>query len=319
MTTKPRHPSSPGLRELWPVLGDISRLRLLALLRREELSVDELRQILHLSQPTISNHLATLRKTSLVHSRREGQRIYYTLHPALPEATTQIVETALLMLHDTEEAASDEAALREVLDKRRDAAKEYFNRMAGRLDRTRCPGRDWAAVGPLLAHLVPEKVIADLGAGEGWLSQLLARGAKRVIAIDNSPKMVEYATTDLRAKAIGNLEYRLGDIAAPPIDPESIDIAIMSQALHHAPNPAEAIRAAARILKPGGLLLILDLTQHHFDQARELYGDHWLGFNETDLRIWLKKAGFGEVAVQALDPDPNPPGLRPLLASAKKK
>ncbi|WP_093288688.1 metalloregulator ArsR/SmtB family transcription factor [Verrucomicrobium sp. GAS474] len=311
---------SPGasLKELWPVLGDTSRLRLLALLQREELSVAELQQILHLSQPTISNHLATLRKTALVHSRREGQRIYYTLHPALSEATSQIVQTALLMLQETDEAGADEAALREVLAKRRDAATEYFNRMAGRLDRARCPGRSWGAVGPLLSHLVPEKVIADLGAGEGWLSQLLCRRAKQVIAIDNSPKMVEYAMAEVRAKAIPNLEYRLGDIAAPPIDPESVDIAIMSQALHHTANPAEAIRAAARILKPGGLFLILDLSQHHFDEARELYGDYWLGFNETDLRIWLKKAGFNDIAVQVLDPDPDPPGLRPLLASARK-
>ena len=318
-TAKEKAPApATNLRELWPVLGDTSRLRLLALLRREELSVDELRQILHLSQPTISNHLATLRETALVHSRREGQRIYYTLHPALPEATTQIVETALLMLQESDEAGADEAALQEVLDKRREAATEYFNRMAGRLDRARCPGRSWGAVGPLLAHLVPEKVIADLGAGEGWLSQLLARKAKQVIAVDNSPKMVEFATAEIRAKAIPNLEYRLGDIAAPPIDPGSVDIAIMSQALHHTANPAEAIKAAARILKPGGLLLILDLSQHHFDEARELYGDYWLGFNETDLRIWLKKAGFNEIAVEVLDPDPDPPGLRPLLASAKK-
>ena len=314
---KTKATSAARLRQLWPVLGDPSRLRLLALLKEEELSVAELQQVLHLSQPTISNHLAVLRKTEMVASRREGQRIYYALNPALTETTTQILTTALLMLTETDEAAGDPAALREVLQKRRRDAQEYFNRIAGRLDRAQCPGRTWGAVGPLLAQLVPKKVIADLGAGEGWLSQLLAQKAEKVIAIDNSPKMVEFATAEFKAKQIANLEYRLGDLASPPIDPGTIDIAIMSQALHHTVNPALALAAAARILRPGGLLLILDLHQHHFDQARELYGDYWLGFNETDLRIWLKKAGFTDINVQLLDPDPAPPQLQPLLASAR--
>ena len=315
---KAKAASAARLRQLWPVLGDTSRLRLLALLKEEELSVAELQQVLHLSQPTISNHLAVLRKTEMVASRREGQRIYYTLNPGLTETTIQLLTTALLMLTETDEAGGDAAALREVLQKRRRDAQEYFNRIAGRLDRAQCPGRTWGAVGPLLAQLVPRKVIADLGAGEGWLSQLLAQKAEQVIAVDNSPKMVEFATAEFKAKQIANLEYRLGDLADPPIAPGTVDIAIMSQALHHAVNPAEAIAAAARILRPGGLFLILDLNQHHFDQARELYGDYWLGFNETDLRIWLKKAGFADINVQLLDPDPAPPQLQPLLASARR-
>lgn len=314
---KPKANSAARLRQLWPVLGDPSRLRLLALLKEEELSVAELQQVLHLSQPTISNHLATLRKTDLVRSRREGQRIYYALNPTLTDTTAQILATALLMLPETDEASGDAAALKEVLQKRRRDAQEYFNRIAGRLDRASCPGRTWGAVGPLLAQLVPHKVIADLGAGEGWLSQLLAQRAEKVIAIDNSPKMVEFATAEFKSKQIANLEYRLGDLAEPPIDPGTVDIAIMSQALHHAVNPAGALAAAAKLLKRDGVLLILDLNQHHFDQARELYGDYWLGFNETDLRIWLKKAGLTDINVQLLDPDPAPPHLQPLLASAR--
>lgn len=309
--------SAASLRQLWPVLGDPSRLRLLSLLKQEELSVAELQQVLRLSQPTISNHLSTLRKTDLVRSRREGQRIYYTLHPELPPTAVQALETALLMLDETGDTEGDRAALDEVLQKRREAAQEYFNRIAGRLDRAQCPGRTWGAVGPLLAQLVPHKVIADLGAGEGWLSQLLAQKAERVIAVDNSPKMIEFATEEFRKKQVSNLEYRLGDLADPPIERHSVDIAIMSQALHHTVNPGAAIQAAGRILKRDGLLLILDLNQHHFDAARELYGDHWLGFNETDLRVWLKKAGFSHVSVQLLDPDPDPPHLQPLLASAR--
>ncbi|MDE1169597.1 MAG: metalloregulator ArsR/SmtB family transcription factor [Verrucomicrobium sp.] len=316
-TKRPPAASSTGLRQLWAALGDSSRLRLLSLLKEEELSVAELQQILRLSQPTISNHLATLRKTGLVKPRREGQRIYYTLAPEPAPAAARVLETALLLLEENGDAAGDAAALREILQKRRRAAQDYFNRVAGRLERAACPGRTWSAVGPLLAQLVPDKVIADLGAGEGWLSQLLARRAERVIAIDNSPKMIEFATNEIKNKNIANLEYRLGDLTDPPIAARSVDIAIMSQALHHAANPAEAIQATARLLKKGGLFLILDLNQHHFDKARELYGDLWLGFSETDLRIWLKKAGFTQIDVQLLDPDAEPPHLQPLLASAQ--
>ena len=125
----------------------------------------------------------------------------------------------------------------------------------------------------MLAQLVPHVVVADLGAGEGWLSQLLARRAEKVIAVDNSPKMVAFGRAEAKKKGIANLEYRLGDLAEPPIPPRSVDLVILSQALHHAVNPQAALTAAARLLRKGGRLIVLDLNQHQFDQARELYGD----------------------------------------------
>jgi ArsR family transcriptional regulator len=225
----------------------------------------------------------------------------------------------LLTIQESGDIPQDQTALAEVLKKRRQEAQEYFNRIAGRLGKAHCPGRTWPSIGPLLAQLVPrDAIIADLGAGEGWLSLLLAQRAARVIAIDHSPKMVEFATHELKAKGIHNLEYRLGDLSDPPIEPLSVDIAILSQALHHAPNPARAIQAVARILKPGGQLVILDLHQHHLDQAREMYGDYWLGFSETDLRLWCKKAGLSQINVQLLDPDLDPPHLQSILLGATK-
>lgn len=307
-----------NLRLIWQTLSDPTRLRLLALLGQEELSVAELQQVLHLGQSRISTHLSVLRSVRLVEPRREGKHTYYSLAKNLPAKTRLLLDAAWNTLQEVPEAAKDSAALKVVLEKRRSAARDYFNRIAGRLGKSFCPGRSWSEVGPLLAQLVPEVVIADLGAGEGWLAQLLAQNATKVIAVDNSPKMVAFAKAELKKKKIPNIEYRLGDISEPPIEPASIDVAVLSQALHHTVNPAQTISAAARLLKPGGRLIILDLNQHQFDKARKLYGDHWLGFTEVDLRQWLKEAGLEKARVQLLVPETEPPHFQPLLATAVK-
>ena len=171
-----------------------------------------------------------------------------------------------------------------MLRKREDKAREYFNRLAGKFGRSYCPGRSWQSTAHMLFGLLPPMVIADLGAGEGTLSQLLARTAKRVIAVDNSEKMVEFGSALAREHGFTNLEYRLGDIQSPPIEPNSIELAIFSQALHHASQPQKAIAAARTILQPGGRIVILDLLSHTFEQARDLYADLWLGFSELELQ-----------------------------------
>jgi ArsR family transcriptional regulator len=127
--------------------------------------------------------------------------------------------------------------------------------------------------------------------------------------------MVAFGRAEAQKKGIPNLEFRLGDLAAPPIPPRSVDLVILSQALHHAANPQEALAAAAKLLRKNGRLVVLDLNQHHFDQARELYGDHWLGFSEADLRAWLEAAGLSDVEVQLLAPESAAPHFQPTLAT----
>jgi len=305
------------LRLTWQTLADPTRLRLLALLSNEELSVAELQEILHLGQSRISTHLSVLRSAALVRPRREGKRTYYSLSK-LTVDTQQMLDAAWLTLREIPETSKDGAALKVVLGKRRAAARDYFNRIAGRLGKSFCPGRTWAEVGPLMAQLVPNVIIADLGAGEGWLSQLLAQNAAKVIAVDNSPKMVAFGRTEMKKKGISNIEYRLGDLSDPPIKPGTVDIVVLSQALHHADQPAQALKAAGRLLKPGGRVVVLDLNQHHFDRARELYGDYWLGFSEVDLRRWLAEAGLVKIHVQLLVPDEKAPHLQPLLATGER-
>ena len=304
-----------SFRALWQTLNDPTRLRILALLEDEELSVAELQEILRLGQSRISTHLGHLRRVGLVQPRREGKRTYYSLAKKLGRETQQIVVSALLTLEEIPAAKSDGAGLKLALEKRRNAARDYFNRVAGRLGKSFCPGRTWSEIGPLLAELVPRVVVADLGAGEGWLSQMLARRAEKVIAVDNSPKMVAFGRSEAKKKGIANLEYRLGDLAAPPIPPHSVDLVVLSQALHHTANPQQALVAAAKLLRPLGRLVVLDLNQHEFDQSRELYGDHWLGFSEADLREWLGAAGLKKIEVQLLNPEPEPPYFQPTLAS----
>jgi ArsR family transcriptional regulator len=165
---------------------------------------------------------------------------------------------------------------------------------------------------------VPPLVVADLGAGEGLLSELLARRCKKVIAVDNSAKIVEFGAKKAKKNGLKNLEFRLGDLQNPPIDAESVDLVILSQALHHAEDPAKALKSAARLLKAGGQILILDLQQHLFEKARELYGDRWLGFAQSDLHRWLEEAGLKQVEINVVANEDEPPHFETILASAVK-
>jgi ubiquinone/menaquinone biosynthesis C-methylase UbiE/DNA-binding transcriptional ArsR family regulator len=298
------------------LLADETRLRMLLLLHQEELSVVELQEILGMGQSRISMHLAQLRQAGLVRDRRAGKSIYYAL-------TDDVMHTQLRPLieataSELPEAVRDQAGLRLTLKKRSDKTREYFDQLAGKLGRAHCPGRTWEGVAHLLFTLVPKIVIADLGAGEGTLAQLLAKRAKRVIAVDNSEKMVEFGVDLAKRHGIKNLEFLLGDLEAPPIAPGSIDLALLSQALHHASNPGRAVTAAHRILRKGGRIAILDLAAHQFEKARELYADTWLGFTEAQLHQWIEEAGFREIEISTVTRDPQNPQFQVLLATGRK-
>jgi len=300
------------------ILSDPTRLRLLALVMREELSVAELQEILGMGQSRISSQLALLRQASLVVDRRDGKKAFYSLRPRLPSGQLALVKAAVESVADLDVLAEDGRHLDRVLAKRRRVSEQYFNLIAGRLGRNHCPGRSWEAIGRLALRLVPPIVVADLGAGEGLISQLIARNAKQVWCIDNSPRMVEVGTELARKNDLTNLTYKLGDIEQVPLADESVDLAILSQALHHARHPQRAVDEAHRILRPGGQLLILDLAEHGFEKARELYADHWLGFKESALEAFLKKAKFVKIEVAPVAREAVEPHFETLLASATK-
>ncbi len=278
----------------------------------------ELQEITRLGQSRISTHLGLLQESGLVQSRRDGKRAFYKLNEQADATAREFIQLAIRGAEELPEHSGDQTNLKRVLNRRREQAEVYFNQIAGRFDRVYGPGRSWQAFGHLLLRVLPPVVVADLGAGEGLLSELLARRCKKVIAVDNSEKIVAFGKAKAKKNGLKNLEFRLGDLQTPPIDADSVDLVILSQALHHAEVPQEAIAAAHRILKPGGLVMILDLLQHNFDKAHELYGDRWLGFAESDLHNWLESAGFKKVEITVVAREEQPPHFQTILASAEK-
>lgn len=299
-------------------LSDPTRLRIVALLEKNELSVNELQEITHMGQSRISTHLGLLQESGLLESRREGKRTFYKIATNADPNTAEFIQLAVHGAKQLPENTQDQLNLKRIVARRSQEAQVYFNQVAGRFDRSYGPGRSWQAFGQLLLRMLPPLVVADLGAGEGLLSELLARRAKKVIAVDNSEKMVAFGANKARKNKIKNLEFRLGDLDAPPIDADSVDAVILSQALHHATDPQHSIVSAHGILRPGGQILILDLLRHSFEQAHELYGDRWLGFAEGDLHAWLEAAGFKKIEVSVVAREEQPPHFQTVLAVGEK-
>src|SRR2546428_5441073 len=301
------------------LLADPTRLRLMLLLEQEELSVAELQQILGMGQSRISSHLAQLKRAGVVSDRRVGKNVYYDANPhGRNSQRERVEEITRLLARELPETSRDRTSLRLVLHKRKNKAGKYSEELAGKFGRSYVPGRSWKALAHTLIALLPPLTVADLGAGEGTLSQLLAKRARKVIAIDNSPKMVEFGSHLARKHGFKNLEYRLGDIEDPPIANNSVDLAILSQALHHAIKPERAIESAHRILTRGGRLLILDLLSHPFAKARELYADHWLGFSEVRLHELLENSGFRDIEVSVVSREKQSPHFQTVFATGVK-
>jgi ubiquinone/menaquinone biosynthesis C-methylase UbiE/DNA-binding MarR family transcriptional regulator len=310
--------ASPSIVKSLRILGDTNRLRMLLLVSREELSVAELQEILGMGQSSISTHLAQLKHAGLVEDRRAGKNIWYRAK-AGGEVVSKLVSELQLAPQELPEAQHDQAALELVLRKRKDKTRAFFDDMAGRLGREYVPGRSWKSMAEALLLLLPPMVIADLGAGEGALSVLLAQRAHKVIAVDNSDRMVELGSALARNQGLPALEYRKGDLEAVPISDDSVDLVLFSQSLHHALHPERAIGEAWRILKASGRIVILDLVQHRFAEARELYADVWLGFSEVELDQLLKKAGFAQVNTSIVHKESKAPFFQTVLATGVRE
>ena len=304
--------------DLIKLLSDSTRSRILLLLMDEELSVAELQVIMNMGQSRISSHLSILKKADLVTDRKEGKKTFYSSNNHYEFRKIKLVENILRVLNEEPEIKEDKANLDRILENRKQNAENYFNSLAGRLRKNYCPGRTWEAIGHFLLYLTPKIRIADLGSGEGFISQLLARNADKVICIDNAPKMIEFGRNLSIKNDLSNLEYILGDIESVPLGNNSVDLALLSQALHHASHPRKAIQEAFRILDHSGRIVIIDLAEHNFENARELYSDVWLGFSQNKLYQLLKDAGFKNIEINLVSTEKEPPFFKTILASAIK-
>jgi ArsR family transcriptional regulator len=306
-----------GMMRALKALSDETRLRILRLLDREELSVAELQDILGMPQSRISMQLSQLRQSGLVSVRRSGQKSIY--RTTLPNGSERLVGDLLQRVSpELTAAAEDDAGLELIVGRRKDKLRGYFDELAGRFGRHYIPGRSWQGLAEVLIRLLPRMVIADLGAGEATLSLMLARSAERVIAVDNSEKMVAYGSEVARSHGVENVEYRLGDLERVPLADGEADMALLHQSLHHALHPERALAEAARILKPGGRVVILDLIKHAREEARELYADVWLGFSQAELYRMLQAAGFHSPDIATVHREAEPPHFETVLAIASK-
>jgi ArsR family transcriptional regulator len=282
---------------LYRLLGDEARLRILRLLARERLNVTELTGILGLAQSGVSRHLGLLKEGGLVEEQREGGFTFYRV-PA-PEAMNGLRMTWELLQQQFAEAAdaatlrADDSRLKEVLRLR----KESFATHGG-AERQLVPGRSWAAWARALALLLPPGIVADLGCGEGYLTIEAARWATRVMAIDRSPDVLARARELARRRDVRNITWRRGELEDLPLEDRSVDIALLSQSLHHAADPARALAEAQRILVPGGRVLLLELRRHAEAWVRDRLGDRHLGFGDDELQRLMESAGLTDVRVR---------------------
>jgi SAM-dependent methyltransferase len=306
---------------LFRLLGDDARLRILRLLGAERLNVSELTGILGIAQSGVSRHLGLLKDAGLVSEQREGGYTYFRLAPALVNGDNSLAPLSALLRRgfesaaDTELGRADDARLAEV----RRLRKENFEQHSGpdARERQMVPGRSWAAWARALGHLLPAVRVADLGCGDGYLTIEASRWASRVIAIDRSRPVLEKARALAKRRGVRNITWRQGEIERVPLRDATVDVAILSQALHHARNPGHAVSEAARIVSPGGHVLVLDLREHDQEWVTERLGDRWRGFNEDALEKLLAAAGLKDLNVTVGARRPGDP-FTVLIASGRK-
>lgn len=301
--------------DIFKALADEGRLRILRSIDQAELSVAELVQALEMPQSTVSRHLKPMREAGLVASRRDGTSVYYHRGDLFRDPSfARILNDRL---KDIPVANRDIAAVDRVLDIRRKKSREFFDDIAGRYGSLTEPGGGWQALAAGLAAGFSGKKVADLGCGEGALALLLSRFAKKVVAFDQSEKMLNLVSERAAEQnVLDQLELRVANLEDLDIAGESFDAVFLSQALHHTSKPDAVIQAAANGLKTGGQLIILDLVRHEHEWTREEWADQWLGFDPIEVREWLNRA---EIKPQIIDSLPGSiPDLSVLIVVGTK-
>lgn len=297
------------------VFADATRVRLLTLLEREELTVAELSGITRLAQPRVSTHLARLKDAGLVRDRRAGVSAYYRFDEAA-------LDPAQRALWKTLREGSDDPLLRQDAEQMagvlamRAADQNWADSVAGDMERHYSPGRTWEALARSVLPLFETGDVLDIAAGDGVLAELLAPHAHRYVCIDVSRRVVNAATERLRRHR--NVEVREGDMHALPLEDASFDLVVMMQAVTYSERPAVAVAEAARVLRPGGRLLLSSLAKHEHRSIVDSYGHLNLGFTARELRRFVDKAGLQLQHIETVTREKRPPHFEVISLIADK-
>jgi ubiquinone/menaquinone biosynthesis C-methylase UbiE/DNA-binding transcriptional ArsR family regulator len=298
-------------------LADPTRSRLLLALERNELTVNELQSVLQLPQSTISRHLKVLSAEGWVEARAEGTSRHYRIAAdSLDSGTRRLWHVVRDELMHTSAAEQDARRAQAVLAARRTKSQQFFSTSAGQWDRVRLELFGRPADIALLGLLDAGWKVADLGCGTGAITQSLAPFVERVIAVDESSAML--AAAKKRLHGVENVEIRNGRLEALPLADEEVDVALLFLVLHYAPDPARVVAEAARAVKPGGRLLVLDMMPHDRHDLKQSMGHLWQGFASDTLAEWTRDAGFEDLRYNVLPPDPDAKGPLLFAASAKR-
>jgi ArsR family transcriptional regulator len=310
---------SPAVVDQLTVLSDAIRVRMLAVLEGRELTVSELCDVVQLPQSTVSRHLKTLADGEWVASRRDGTRRLYTLPlDDLDPPARRLWQVVREQASSSATLAHDDRRLKQVLARRRTQSEAFFSSSAGQWDRVReelfGPASHLRA---LVGLLDPNLVVGDLGCGTGTVTQCLSQFCQRIIAVDASKEMLEAARENLAGQE--HIEFRQGSLEKLPIENGELDIALLMLVLHHLPEPKRVLAEAARAVKPGGRVLILDMLPHEREDYRQTMGHVWLGFGERQMAQWLHAAGFKEIWWRTLPPEPKAKGPSLFVATARRR
>ena len=309
---------APAILDHLASLADTTRSRLLLLLDRRELPVSQLCAVMQLPQSTVSRHLKALADAGWVSARAEGASNVYTMTRELDAAARRLWALVREQVGSTPASAEDQRRLLASLSERRAKSQEFFSSSAGQWDRVRDElFGDRFHLAALAALAQPDWIVGDLGCGTGQVSAVLAPFVTRVIAVDASAAMLQAARK--RLTLLDNIDLRRGDLEALPIDDGRLDLATIMLVLHHVPEPARAIAEVARVLKPGGRLVLVDMLPHDREVYRQQMGHLWLGFPEDQIRALLSEAGFETVRVVPLPPDSRVKGPGLFAATAVKR
>ena len=308
------------LQKIFRTLSDPTRVRALALLEQQELAVQELMDVLGMAQSRVSRHLAILREAGLLEDRREGTYVFYRFAAPAQGPWHEAWELVRRQLRDDPMHLGDRAALDQVLRARATRTRSFFDAVGPEWDALRKVFNDDALRARAVSHLIPAGLTAaDVGTGTGILALELARLGCRVIAIDHSPRMLEAAAAKLAADGVTGVELRQGEAGALPLPDAAVQAAFAHMVLHYLPSPGDALREMARVVAPGGSVVVVDFVRHQHEWMRQELGVAWLGFDAAEITGWFRDAGLGELRYELREAAPSArdlPGA--FIASARK-